>query len=300
LGVKRDATQKEIQSAFRKLAKKFHPDVNRGDKKAEERFKEISMANEILGDEEKRKRFDRGEIDISGQEQAPHGFYREYAGANGGADGDFFAGGFGDLGGAEDLFANFFSRRGGRGGAGGGFRMRGADLQFRMEVDFLDAINGTTTTVQIPGGSTLEVGIPAGTRDGQTIRLKGKGEQGVGGADTGDALIELHVRPHPFFTRDGDDIRLDLPVTLTEAVLGGKVRVPTPSGAVYMTLKPHSNTGQTLRLKGKGARKRNGEYGDIYVTLKIVLPETPDAELAEFARNWSHAGAHDPRRHMNV
>lgn len=295
LGVKRDATQKEIQGAFRKLAKKSHPDVNPGDKKAEERFKEISMANEILGDEEKRKRFDRGEIDISGQEQAPRNFYREYAGANGGE------GAFAGMGGAEDLFASFFSsRRGGRGGVGGGFRMRGADLQFRMEVDFLDAVNGATTTVQIPGGTALEVKIPAGTQDGQTIRLKGKGEQGVGGAETGDALIELHVRPHAFFTRDGDDIRLDLPVTLSEAVQGGKVKVPTPSGAVYMTLKPHSNSGQTLRLKGKGARKRNGDHGDVYVTLKVVLPEVPDAELTEFVKKWSPVGAYDPRKHMDV
>jgi DnaJ-class molecular chaperone len=290
LGVKKDASQKEIQSAFRKLAKKYHPDLNPGDKKAEERFKEISTANEILGDEEKRKRFDRGEIDMSGAEQQRN-FYREYASA----DSPYYnSSGFADFGEADDLFSSFFSRRGGR----GGFRAKGADLHFQMEVDFLDAVNGTTTSVQLPSGPKLEVKIPAGTSDGQTLRLRGKGEAGLGGEPAGDALIAVHVRPHAFFVRDGDDIRLELPISLTEAVLGGRVRVPTPSGPVYMTLKPNSNTGMTLRLKGKGVPKRGGEHGDVYVSLKIVLPDAPDAELTEFVKTWNQANAHDPRRHL--
>jgi DnaJ-class molecular chaperone len=294
LGVKRDASQKDIQSAFRKLAKKFHPDLNPGDKKAEERFKDISAANEIVGDEDKRKRFDRGEIDINGAEQAPRNFYREYASADG-AGGPYNSGaGFADFGDADDLFSSFFTRRTGK----GGFKSKGGNLQFRMEVDFLDAINGTASSVQLPGGPLLEVKIPPGTRHGQTLRLRGKGEVGVGGGPPGDALIEVQVRPHSYFVRDGDDIRLELPISLAEAVAGGRVRVPTPSGAVYMTLKPNSNTGMTLRLKGKGAPKSGGEHGDVYVTLKIVLPETPDAELTEFVRKWSRAAHHDPRRHM--
>jgi DnaJ-class molecular chaperone len=291
LGVKKDASQKDIQSAFRKLAKKYHPDLNPGDKKAEERFKEISMANEIVGDEEKRKRFDRGEIDMNGAEQPKRNFYREYASS----DGPYHSSaGFSDFGDTDDLFSSFFSRRGGR----GGFRAKGADLHFQMEVDFLDAVSGTTTSVQLPSGPKLEVKIPAGTSDGQTLRLRGKGEPGLGGEPAGDALIEVHVRPHPFYMRDGDDIRLELPISLAEAVSGGRVRVPTPSGPVYMTLKPNSNSGMTLRLKGKGVAKRNGGHGDAYVSLKIVLPDKPDPELAEFVKTWSQANSHDPRRHL--
>jgi DnaJ-class molecular chaperone len=192
------------------------------------------------------------------------------------------------------MFSSFFSRRAGQ----GGFRGKGADMHFRMEVEFLDAINGSSTSVQLPGGAALEVKIPAGTRDGQTLRLRGKGSPGVGGEPAGDALIEVHVKPHRFFIRDGDDIRLDLPISFAEAVLGGKVRVPTPTGAVEMTLKPNSNTGTTLRLKGKGLRKQGGGNGDLYVTLKIMLPASEDAELTEFARRWSAAHGFDPRRNM--
>jgi DnaJ-class molecular chaperone len=293
LGVKRDASQKEIQSAFRKLAKKYHPDLNPGDRKAEDRFKDISAANEMLGDEEKRKRFDRGEIDMSGAERQRRNYSREYATADGAESPHHSGAGFG---GADDLFSSFFSGRTGR----GGFRARGADLHFRMDVDFLDAINGTTTSVQLPGGQKLEVKVPAGTSDGQTLRLRGKGEPGLGGEPAGDALIEVHVKPHRFFVRDGDDIRLDLPISLAEAVLGGRVRVPTPSGPVYMTLKPNSNTGATLRLKGKGAPKRGGGHGDLYVSLKIVLPEMQDPELTEFVKTWSRANTHDPRSDLQA
>ncbi|MGO6902140.1 DnaJ domain-containing protein, partial [Rhizobium ruizarguesonis] len=189
LGVKRDATQKDIQSAFRKLAKKLHPDLNPGDKKAEERFKEISAANEILSDEEKRGRFDRGEIDITGAERAQRNYYRDYASASGPNDPYHNSAGFADFGDADDLFANFFSRRTG----GGQSRGHGRDRQFSMEVDFLEAVNGTRTEVKLPNGPALDVQIPPGTRDGQTLRLRGKGEPGIGGGPAGDALIEIRV-----------------------------------------------------------------------------------------------------------
>jgi DnaJ-class molecular chaperone len=294
LGIKQDASQKDIQSAFRRLAKKFHPDLNPGDKRAEEKFKEISMANEILGDEEKRARFDRGEIDVTGAEQAPRNYYREYASAEGAGNSYNSGAGFADFADADDLFGSFFSRRANR----GGFQASGNDLNFRMEVDFLDAVNGATTSIQLPNGPALEVKIPPGTRDGQTLRLRGKGGPGIGGGPPGDALIEIHVRPHKYFVRDGDDIRLELPITLSEAVLGGRVKVPTPSGAVYLTLKPYSNSGAVLRLRDKGVPKRGGGHGDVYVTLKIVLPEAADPALAEFVETWAQANAYDPRKHF--
>ncbi|MBW8789993.1 DnaJ C-terminal domain-containing protein [Rhizobium sp.] len=296
LGVKRDATQKDIQSAFRKLAKKLHPDLNPGDKKAEARFKEISTAYEILSDEEKRGRFDRGEIDITGAERAQRNYYRDYASKSGPGDPYHNSAGFADFGDADDIFANFFSRRTG----GGQARSRGRDSHFSMEVGFLDAVNGTRTEIKLPEGPALDVQIPPGTRDGQTLRLRGKGEPGFGGGPAGDALIDIRVRPHRFFTRDGDDIRLELPISLGEAVLGGKVRVPTPSGPVNLTLPPHSNTGKVLRLKGKGVAKRGGEHGDVYISLKIVLPDAPDERLKSFIEEWATANPYDPRKNMEA
>ncbi|MBB3526445.1 J domain-containing protein [Rhizobium redzepovicii] len=296
LGVKRDATQKDIQSAFRKLAKKLHPDLNPGDKKAEERFKEISTAYEILSDEEKRGRFDRGEIDITGAERAQRNYYRDYASKSGPGDPYHNSAGFADFSDADDIFASFFSRRAG----GGQTRGRGRDRQFSMEVDFLEAVNGTRTEVKMPNGPALDVQIPPGTRDGQTLRLRGKGEPGIGGGPTGDALIEIRVTPHRFFTRDGDDIRLELPISLSEAVLGGKVRVPTPSGPVNLTLPPYSNSGKVLRLKGKGVAKRGGEHGDVYISLKIVLPDAPDERLTALMKEWATANSYDPRKNMEA
>ncbi|MBB3165193.1 DnaJ-class molecular chaperone [Rhizobium laguerreae] len=296
LGVKRDATQKDIQSAFRKLAKKLHPDLNPGDKKAEERFKQISTAYEILSDEQKRGRFDRGEIDITGAERAQRNYYRDYASKSGPGDPYHNSAGFADFSDADDIFASFFSRRAG----GGQTRGRGRDRQFSMEVDFLEAVNGTRTEVKMPNGPALDVQIPPGTRDGQTLRLRGKGEPGIGGGPVGDALIEIRVRPHRFFTRDGDDIRLELPISLSEAVLGGKVRVPTPSGPVNLTLPPHSNTGKILRLKSKGVSKRGGGHGDVYISLKIVLPDASDERLTAFMKEWATANSYDPRKNMEA
>ncbi|WP_160003534.1 DnaJ C-terminal domain-containing protein [Rhizobium sp. 18055] len=295
LGVKKDATQKEIQSAFRKLAKKLHPDLNPGDKKAEEQFKEISAAYEIVGDEDKRKRFDKGEIDMTGAEQAQRNYYRDYASQPGAGSRYQNNAGFADFGDSDDIFSSFFS---GRGRGGGQSRSQGQDRKYSLEIDFLDAINGTKTQIRLPDGPALDLQIPAGTRDGQTLRLKGKGEPGIGGGPPGDALVEIRVRAHKFYVRDGDDIRFDLPISLAEAVLGGKVRVPTPSGAVNLTLPAHSNTGKVLRLKGKGAPKRAGGAGDVYVSLKIILPDAPDQKLADFISEWAPANPQDPRKSM--
>lgn len=294
LGVKRDASQKDIQSAYRKLAKKLHPDLNPGDKTAEDKFKAISAAYAIVGDEDKRKKFDSGEIDASGAEQAPRGYYRDYAGAAGAGGARYQnTSGFSDFGDGEDIFSSFFSRRG-----RGQSTMQGQDRHFTMEVEFLDAVNGATRQVSLPDGPALEVKIPPGTRDGQTLRLRGKGEAGFNGGKPGDALIDIKVRPHRFYNRDGDDIRLDLPISLYEAVAGGKIRVPTPSGPLSVSIPPNSNTGKVMRLKGKGVAKRTGEPGDLYVTLKVVLPEGGDAALSAFVSSWEAGKQQDPRKGM--
>ncbi|OBZ92447.1 molecular chaperone DnaJ [Pararhizobium polonicum] len=289
LGVAKTATQKEIQSAYRKLAKKLHPDLNPGDKSAEDRFKTVSSAYSLLGDEEKRARFDKGEIDGAGTEQAPRNYYRDYAASPGKDTRYQSTSGFSDFGESDDMFSSFFSRRG-RG------QTRGRDLNFSMEVDFLDAVNGSKQQITLPDGTTLDLQVPPGTQEGQTLRLRGKGGPGSGGSPAGDALIEMHVRPHPIFTRDGDDIRIEMPISLREAILGGKVTIPTISGHVALTLPPNSSTGKTLRLKGKGVTRRGGGNGDQYITVSITLPETADAELTAFATSWRAGEAHNPRK----
>jgi DnaJ-class molecular chaperone len=295
LGVKRDASQSDIQTAYRRRAKRLHPDLNPGNKQAEQDFKDLSAAYEILRDEEKRGRFDRGEIDASGTENAERRYYRDFADAEAGGGSAYQSGeGFADFGG-DDIFAEFFSRR-----RGGTFRRRGADVRYSMEIDFLEAVNGGTRQVTLPEGQTLEMRIPPGARDGQTLRLRGKGNAGEGGAETGDALIELRVRPHPFFRRDGDDIRLDLPISLREAVLGGKVRVPTPAGPVVASVPENSSSGRTLRLKGKGVARRDGSRGNVYATLKIVLPEKQDPELKAFVAGWSAGKDFNSRQGMGI
>jgi DnaJ-class molecular chaperone len=188
--------------------------------------------------------------------------------------------------------------RGGRAGRGGSVRLRGADVHFALTVDFLTAIRGARQRLTLGADRTLEVTIPAGVRDGQILRLSGQGEPGLNGGPPGDALIEIHVTPHPFFRREGDDIRVELPITLGEAVLGGKVPVPTPSGAVTMTIPANANTGQVLRLRGKGVARPDGTHGDQYVTLKVMLPDGGDADLASFMRQWAATHPYDPRRGM--
>lgn len=294
LGVDREASQSDIQAAYRRKAKKLHPDLNPGNKQAETDFKDLSAAYEILRDEEKRRRFDSGEIDSTGAERPERRYYRDFADAGTGGGAYESDAGFADSVGA-DIFSEFFSRRGRR-----DVRMRGADVQYAMEIDFLEAVNGGTRQVTLSDGQTLEIKIPPGARDGQKLRLRGKGGAGEGGAESGDALIELHVRPHSFYRREGDDVLLDLPITLSEAVLGGKVRVPTPAGPVMVTVPENSSSGKTLRIKGKGVPRRNGIRGNVYATVKIVLPDPPDAELKTFAAGWSVGKEYNPRKGMGV
>jgi len=298
LGVAKTAKPEDITKAYRKLAKKLHPDLNPGDKSAEERFKRITAAYDILGDEEKRGRYDRGEIDASGQETPQQRYYREYAG---GAEGARYrsTAGYEDIGAFSDLFGDLFGERGGMRGATGGrrFSMRGQDAQYRLEVGFLDAVNGTKTRITLPDGGTLDVTIPPGVTDGQVLRLKGKGGPGLGEGEAGDALIEIGVRPHPVFKREGDDIVVEVPITFDEAVLGGKVEVPTIGGRVSVTVPPGANTGQTLRLKGRGVKSK-GAAGDQLVRLSVVLPERIDEDLKGLAEKWRQGHSYDPRRKL--
>jgi DnaJ-class molecular chaperone len=300
LGVARTATPETVTKAYRKLAKKLHPDLNPGDKAAEEKFKQVAGAYSILNDEEKRGRYDRGEIDASGQErqQQQQHYYREYAGGEDGARYRSSAG-YEDIGAFSDLFGDLFGERGGaRGGGGRRFAMRGQDAQYRLDVDFLAAVNGTKTRLTLPDGGTLDVTIPAGVTDGKVLRLKGKGMPGMGEGGPGDALIEIAVRPHPVFNREGDDITVEVPITFDEAVLGGKIEVPTIGGRVFATVPPGANTGQTLRLKGRGIKSKSGKAGDQLVKLSVVLPERIDDDLKSFAAKWREANRYDPRRKL--
>jgi len=289
LGVKKDASEEEIRAAYRKLAKRYHPDLNPGNKEAEARFKEIAAANDLLSDKDKRARYDRGEIDETGAERPQAYGWRGFAE---GASGEKYHQAEGinpeDL---DELFGMF-----GRSRSGGGFRMRGPNQHFILTVDFLDAVNGAKKRLELSPGHALDVTVPAGVQDGQVLRLKGQGAPGIGGGPPGDALIEVHVAPHPLFRREGDDVHVELPVTLSEAVLGARVSVPTPSGDVAMTIPANSNTGRVLRLRGKGVRRADGTLGDEYVTLKVVLPEGGDAELAAFLKDWAPKHPYDPRK----
>ncbi|MGH7057348.1 MAG: DnaJ C-terminal domain-containing protein [Acetobacteraceae bacterium] len=296
LGVKREVSQEEIRKAYRALAKKLHPDLNPGNREAEEQFKEVSAAYDLLGDAEKRARFDRGEIDASGAERPAETYYRDYAEAGRNRGRYASNAGYADFASDDDLFADLFGRS-----SGGGrvhIRMRGQDLLFRLKLAFLDAVNGKTERVTLPDGSTLAVVIPPGIRDGQILRLKGKGRPGINEGPPGDALVEIEVAPHPLFHRDGDDIRLDLPISLAEAVLGGRMDVPTPTGPVRMTIPKDANSGTSLRLRGKGVRRADGSYGDQYVRLTVVLPERPDEELETFVKGWAAGQKQNPRRTM--
>lgn len=281
LGVARNASQDDIKKTYRKLAKQLHPDQHPGEAEVEERFKRVSAAYAILSDPEMRARYDRGEVDASGRERA--GFQFEQA--SGGPGG--FAGGFN----VEDILGDLFGGRFGGGGGGGrtgGMRARGQDVSYLIKIGFLEAATGGSRRVTLEGGRTLDITVPAGIGDGQTIRLKGQGHAGLGGGGAGDALIKIQVEPHPVFTRDGNAVRMDLPVTLAEAVLGAKIEVPTVDGPVTLSVPPGSSSGDTLRLKGKGLKPgKSGARGDQFVRLKIVLPAKPDAKLTELVREWS-------------
>ena len=300
LGVKTDATAAQIKSAYLKMAKKYHPDLNPGDKKAEERFKAISAAHDLLGDADKRARFDRGEIDATGQAQAgpdPRRTYRSYAESEQGAR---YRPGMGssDSAAFHDIFADLFSARNG-GGQAQDQRMRGQDQRYQLSVSFVEAVLGASRRLTLPDGRTLDVTIPVGLEDGQSLRLRGQGDAGWNGGEAGDALIEVAVTPHPFFVREGDDIYLDLPVTASEAASGAKIAVPTPSGPVSLSVPRGSDAGRQLRLRGRGLPDHAGRpAGDLYVTLRIVLG-APDQALEEALRAFYERHPLDPRKQMS-
>lgn len=301
LGVKPNASEDELRKAFRKLAKQYHPDLNQGNKAAESKFKDINAAYDLLSDPEKRTRFDRGEIDAEGRET----FARTYANAGGGGYGprartygwpggghtEFrFGSGGGEHEDISDLFAHVFGDRGAGFGASTEAPGRGRDRKHQVTIDFLDAVNGARRRMTLPDGRSVDVAVPAGIEEGQTLRLKGLGEPVRGAQPAGDLLLEIHITPHALFRRSGNDIHMDLPISLPEAIVGARVTVPTPTGKVAVKVPPGSNTGSVLRLKGKGVTG-----GDQYVTLKIVLPEHVDEELAEFIKDWSRRHNYDPR-----
>ncbi len=300
LGVKRDATAAQIKSAYLKLAKKHHPDLNPGNAKAEETFKAVSAAHDLLANTEKRARFDAGEIDGSGQQQAPQG-RPSYRGFADGTQGARYHGGFGGQGaeGFQDMFADMFAQA--RGGAQQREQpMRGQDQRYELSVSFIEAALGASRRLTLPDGRTLDVTIPAGLESGQTLRLRGQGAAGWNGASPGDAMIDVDVADHAFFERRGDDIHLDLPVTAGEAALGAKVPVPTPAGTVTLSIPRHSDSGRQLRLRGRGIPAHAGRpAGDLYATLRVVLG-TPDQALEEALAAYYERQPLDPRAHMDA
>jgi DnaJ-class molecular chaperone len=301
LGVSRGASADEIRKAFRKLAKANHPDTNPNNKEAEERFKRVSAAFDIVGDADKRKKFDAGEIDTDGREtmrgfnpgQGPWGAQQGGYSRRGGQAESFEGVDLGDI--LGEMFGG--GARAGRGGAGGGFggfSQRGADVRAALEIDLEDAILGGKKRIAFSDGRTIDVTIPKGAQEGQTLRLKGQGSPGRSGP--GDAFIELTFAPHPIFRREGDVLVMDVPVAAYDAVLGGKVEAPTPDGPVTLTVPKGANTGTRLRLKGRGLPDGKGPRGDLFARLVVTLPDAPDPELEAFAETWRQKRPYTPRR----
>lgn len=303
LGVPRTATSDDIRKAFRKLAKQFHPDANPGGHTAEEKFKRVSSAFDIIGDEDKRRKFDRGEIDADGREQHP-GFGGGSPFGPGGASGGRYRPGPGSPGfegvDLNDILGEVFGERG-RGGPGGGragFGFggggRGSDLRAHLDIDLEDAIRGGKKRIAFSDGRTLDVNIPKGAQDGQTLRLKGQGAPGRAGP--GDALIEIGIKPHALYRREGDVLHMDIAVSVPDAVLGGKIEAPTPDGPVALTVPRGSNSGAQLRLKGRGFINARGVRGDLLARLIVTLPDAPDPQLEKFAELWRKERPYSPKR----
>jgi DnaJ-class molecular chaperone len=314
LGVTRGASSDEIRKAFRKLAKQLHPDQNPGDKAAEERFKRVSAAFDILGDADKRKKFDAGQIDADGRERGFRpggqgdpfgpggpfgggGFHRQgggfHGGPGGGGEAHFEGGDF------SDILSEILGGRG-RGGGGGGFGgqpQRGADVRAEINITVEEAVGGGKRRIAFSDGRTLEITIPKGAAEAQVLRLKGQGAGGRGGA--GDALIELHISSHPVFKREGANLTMDVPISVPDAVLGGKVEAPTPDGPVTLTVPKGANSGQILRLKGRGlGDPGTGKRGDLLARLMVMLPDTVDPELERIAEEWKTKRPYTPRRKL--
>lgn len=298
LGVSRTASEEEIKKAFRALAKKHHPDATGAkDAAAMKRFQEITAAYDLLSDAQKRRAFDRGEIDANGQPRVYGGF----EGAGGAQAARDFGWNFGtqpddDRRRFEDLFGDIFGGAfRGRGGKGRG--TKGADVAYSVTVTLEEAAHGAAKRVTLPSGKRIDLKVPAGVREGQQIRLRGQGEPGKGGGEAGDALFEVIVTPHSYFRREGNDIHLDLPITLGEAVTGAKIEVPTLSGLVAMTVPANTSSGTVFRLKGRGIAGPEGA-GDQYVRVMIALPEQADPNLAAFVKRWAAGAPYDPRRRL--
>lgn len=294
LGVTREASADEVKRRYRELAKELHPDLNPDKPDVAERFKQVSAAYGLLSDPEKRARFDRGEIDASGQERPQQRFYRDVQEEPGGTR-FYTREGFADADELHDFFNDLF----GAGAASGQqtFRMRarGADISYTLPVDFIEAAKGVRKRVTVDG-RTLDITVPGGVRDRQMLRLKGQGGPGFEGGPPGDAYVEIHIQPHPRFERKDTNVHLELPVSLPEAVLGGRIQVPTVDGPVTMTVPKGSNAGSVLRLRGKGiVDPASGQRGDQYVRLKVVLPKEVDPELERFMESWAKEHAYDPR-----
>jgi len=293
LGVSKKASEEEIKKTYRKLAKKYHPDLNPNNKEIEKKFKEITAAYNLLSDPDKRGRFDRGEIDAQGTESPEHAYYKAYQqgspfsqGHSGGFD-------FSDIFSNEDMFSRVF-KQGGTSGFGGHdprksrpYSEKGRDVSVILRINFREAALGTKRSITLLDGKVLSVAIPAGTEEGQKLRLKGQGEKGLGNGPSGDVHIEIHIEPHPYFVRKGFDIYLEVPIGLKEAVLGKKIQVPTIHGPVMVNIPEGTNTGQTLRLKGKGIiPEKEGKPGDQYLNFKIILTNPKDPNLQKFAQKW--------------
>ncbi len=296
LGVDRSATDQQIKDAYKKLARNFHPDLHPDDKQAEAKFKEVSAANDLLKDKEKRRQFDAGEIDASGAERRNERFYRDFA------DGPAYAShatqdGFASNEDLQEFLARAFA--GERRRPQGEFRARGQDVSYILSVPFIDAANGAVRTIKLPDGKSLQVTIPEGADDRQVLRLNGQGMPGYGNAEAGDAFVELHVEPHPFFKRKDGNIHVEIPVTLKEAMLGAKIEVPTIGRPVTVSVPKASNTGTTLRLREKGIRDRKtGQRGHQLATLKVVLPDAEEPELVTFLEGWQPRTLQDLRGEM--